>query len=507
MGINSRSKNSILNAISAMMLTLVNGLFGVVVTKMVISHYGSDFNGLNSTANQIVNMLLILEGGFTVASNVSLFAPLTKGDYNLVNGILSATLNKFRKIGALFLGIGSVVAVGYGFLVNSSLKVEFIITVILMTVFPAAFNLFYATTYRVLLQTQQKEYVISFITMLTIGSGHIANMIMMSLNGPMWAIRFITMSFAIFNSLLIAGYTKSKNKFINLKVEPQQQLIQGTKDVMVQKITGVIYNSFPIVFLSISPTGGTILASVYAVYNQIFTMIKSLLHAAIDAPRLSFGQLLTEKKREEVWPVFKIYEFIAFFAVFVLLSTCAIMILPFVKLYTEGINDANYYDAVIAVLMVSIAVIEMIHIPSGHLLNMAGKFKISKNFQLIACITLLITMTVGGAYFGVYGMLAALLLCAVILAMLEMGYVHLMFFKNKLFELFNLIFPFILIGITVCYLESLIPITINSYLSFFVYGLLFFAINTIIALLIGFIFNKKIMLSLLTRAKKLILKK
>ena len=40
-------------------------------------------------------------------------------------------------------------------------------------------------------------------------------------------------------------------------------------------------------------------------------------------------------------------------------------------------ESLNYYDAVIAVLMVSIAVIEMIHIPSGHLLNMAGKFKIS----------------------------------------------------------------------------------------------------------------------------------
>ena len=160
----SRSKNSILNAISAMALTLVNGLLGVVVTGMVIDKFGSDFNGINSTVNQIVNMLLILEGGFTVASNVSLFAPLTQGDFTLVNGILSATLKKFRKIALLFLGIGAAVSVAFGFLANSELNVEFIITVVLMAVVPAAFNLFYATTYRVLLQTQQKEYETNYFT-------------------------------------------------------------------------------------------------------------------------------------------------------------------------------------------------------------------------------------------------------------------------------------------------------------------------------------------------------
>ena len=49
-----------LNALSAIALTLVNGIFGIVVTRLVISRFGSDFNGLNSTANQIINVLLIL---------------------------------------------------------------------------------------------------------------------------------------------------------------------------------------------------------------------------------------------------------------------------------------------------------------------------------------------------------------------------------------------------------------------------------------------------------------
>ena len=38
------------------------------------------------------------------------------------------------------------------------------------------------------------------------------------------------------------------------------------------------------------------LASVYAMYNNVFIMIKSILHGAIDAARLSFGQMLIERK-------------------------------------------------------------------------------------------------------------------------------------------------------------------------------------------------------------------
>jgi len=313
---NNRSVYSILNALSAMLLTMANGLLGIVVTRLVIERFGSDFNGLNSTANQVVHVLMIVEGGFTTASNVALFGPVVRQEYDVINGVLSATQRKFRKIGLLFFAVGMVVAIGYALAVNSGLPREFVFTVIVMTMIPPAFNLFYATTYRVLLQTQQKEFVISLVTALTISMGHVCNIAMILSDGPMWMVRVNTMFFALLNSLLIGGYVKRKNKFIDLHVEPQGDMIKGTNDVMAQRITSVIYDSSPLVFLSISPTGGTVFASVYAVYNNVFIIIKNLIRGAIDAPRLSLGQILAQRKRENVWTVFSLYEFVAFSVVF-----------------------------------------------------------------------------------------------------------------------------------------------------------------------------------------------
>lgn len=295
----NRTKISFLNAISAVTLTLVNGLLGIVVTRLVISRFGSDFNGLNSTANQIINVLLILEGGFTLASNVALFGPISSEDHLTSNGILKATRSKFKKIGIIFLAAGSLIAVAYSFVAKTDLPRDFVFTVIFMAVVPQAFNLYFATTYRVLLQAQQREYIINGSTALTVGLGHLVNIVLILNNGQMWTVRFVTMCFALVNSLLITVFARRKNKFIDFSVESKPELIKGTSDVMAQKITGVIYTSWPIVFLSISSSGGTMLASVYAVYNNVFVMLKALLHGIIDAPRLGFGQMLTEKKKKK----------------------------------------------------------------------------------------------------------------------------------------------------------------------------------------------------------------
>lgn len=492
------------NALAALAMTMVNGLLGIVVTKFVISHFGSDFNGLNSTANQIVNILLVLEGGFTVASNVALFGPLTHQETDTVNGILAATRQKFRRVALLFLAVGVAIAGVYGFAAQSQLPWEFIFTLVLMTVIPAAFNLYYATTYRVLLQTQQREYIISLFTILTIGLGHLSNIGLVLLDGPMWMVRCNTMVFTLLGSILIGWYAKRKNPFLNLKTPPQPQLIRGTGDVMAQKITGVVYQAAPMVFLTISPTGGTVLASVYYVYNQVLLMLKTLLHSVIDAPRHSLGQLMTQRERKDIWPVFAQYEYVAFLAVFVILTTCGSLIMPFVGLYTADFADADYYDGVIALMMVVTAVIEMIHIPSGHLLNMAGMFRVCRNIQVSSCAVLIVTMVLGGMFWGVYGMLAAILLCAVLLAVMEMGYVHTKFFPGKLLAMLLRLLPLAVCGVAVCWLENICLPPINSYFAFVLWGVILVAGNTVAAAGVGFICNHKEFCALLRRAAGLL---
>lgn len=502
-GIN-KSKYSFYNAVSALCMTLVNGLLGIIVTHFVIKYFGSDFNGLNSAANQIVNVILVLEGGFTLASNVALFTPLGNQNYDQVNGILSATKKRFSRIANVFFAVGILVSRIYAINAKSNLSDELITAIIVMTVTPAAFNLFHAAAFRVLLQAKQQEYVISLMTASTIGIGHLLNIITMVLGGSMWMIRCNTMILAVINNLLIVRYAKKSCPFVDLSVPPQWNFIRGTRDVMIQKITGVIYGAAPIVFLTIVPTGSTALASVYAVYNNVFLMLKSLLYAITDAPRLGLGQLLTQRERKDIWLVFRTYEYFVYVIIFVLLTTAYVLILPFISIYTSGITDVDYHDSMIAVLMVVTTVIEVSHIPSGHVINMAGKFRISMFIQAVGCMALVTCMLVGEQLWGVYGLLLAVLLTAVIVALLEIGYVHFFFFKQRLWQLVSEFVPLTIIGCIVCQVESNLHLSIKSYMDFIVYGIMFVLVNGAIALLAAWIFNRTYLHDLIVYLKRML---
>ena len=117
-----RNKKSILNAISAVLLTVCNGLIGIISVKFILIFFGSDFNGLNSTASQLVNVLMIFEGGFTIATNVALFKPYIQKDYNKINSIITATRNTFKKIGILSFVAGVILSFGYSLIINTDLN-------------------------------------------------------------------------------------------------------------------------------------------------------------------------------------------------------------------------------------------------------------------------------------------------------------------------------------------------------------------------------------------------
>ena len=129
----NKGKKSILNAVTAMIQMVIVSILGLCLTKTIITKYGSDYNGINSTVNQIVNAIMVLEGGFTLASNVALFAPFSSRNYDEVNEILSATNKRFRTVGILALLIGAGFAVAFPLMVSSSMP-PWMISMLMITV-------------------------------------------------------------------------------------------------------------------------------------------------------------------------------------------------------------------------------------------------------------------------------------------------------------------------------------------------------------------------------------
>ena len=68
-----KNKRVILNIITAIGYQVVIAVFGLVLPRLYLVNFGSEVNGLNSTIKNIFEYLYILEAGFVLSAQYSLY--------------------------------------------------------------------------------------------------------------------------------------------------------------------------------------------------------------------------------------------------------------------------------------------------------------------------------------------------------------------------------------------------------------------------------------------------
>lgn len=499
----NRVKNSVLNAIVMIANTGLLSILALVSTNIILKNYGSDYNGVVSTANQFVNLILIVEGGFTTAINVSLFKPFVNNDQKKINQIMAAAKKVFLKIGFIFLTVGLIISLAYPCIIKSELPYLTIFLIFLMVMLGTSFNLLVVYKCQIMFQVSQREYIYSFVSMIINILSSVTTILLAYNKVDMLIIRLFILIYIIINGVLIA--LLFKKAFPNIENdEPDYKSIKGTKDIMVQKLTSVIYLSSPLLFISTFIS--TKVASVYAVYNSIYNIIKSVITSLIAAPVNGFGQLLSNTEKNVVYKKFELYEYIIIIASTILVSSVLALIIPFVRLYTINVVDINYVSFEIAILLALIVLFEVIHVPSGHIINVSGNFNVAKKIQIISVVVLVVLLTINGLCWGIIGILAATLITNILLAAMEIYYTHVKIFGSnpKSFVIKLLLNMLIIAIIVVAY--NILNIDINSYYKFFAVGLVVFVIATVITISINYLFYRKNVMDIIGIIKKFVVR-
>lgn len=484
----NRSKKSMLNAIFVLLQMAVTSIFGLILSRSIMSHYGSDYNGINSIVTQVVNAIMVLEGGFTLASNVALFKPFMEKNIKKINGILSATEKRFVSVSAIAILIGVAVAFIFPFCISTKVPYLTCVCMMLSVLLPSCFNLGYSMKYRVVLLTDQKEYVISLTTTVFYAVGNSIAVILMQMGYGILLIRLVIMFFLFLNYFYIGFYCRKKYSFVQFNEKPLFKEISESKNVMVLKVTSMLYSSIPIVLISTLPGEGAMLASVYAVYRNVITIVQNSLTSITSAPRLAFGSLLAEGNYKEAKDFFNLYEKITFIGMSIILGTTCLLIMPFVDLYTMGITDIDYHNVILACIMLITVFFEVCHIPSGQIIQMSGRFEASKNIQTIAFIVLFVGMVLGRVSTGLYGILLSVLLAAIVLCVLEIGYTGIKIFKRSWLSFLANMLPCLIICVLSGWVGFSGSIICNSYLLFvgkgFLSAMILFSITLVVYYLI-----------------------
>lgn len=391
------AKKNVLASLAYQALTVI---YGLIVPQIVLRSFGSEVNGLVSSLNQFLNYISLLEGGLTGVILAALYKPLAVHDYKKVSGILNAANAFFKKLALIFGAYTIVLAIVYPLVVHTSFSWGYVFSLTIIISLSLFVQYFFALTYRILINADQKGYIVYLILMLFMVVNFLFTILVVCVWNEIHVLKLLsTIAFLIqpiaFNTYVKKHYPLDKN------APPDKEALAQRWDGFSQNIAFFIHSNTDVVVLTLLGTLADV--SIYSVYMLVINALKMLVDAISSSLAPSLGNSLVTMSKDKSNEVFDSYEFgISFITVFIF--TCgALLITPFVGIYTKGIQDANYYQPLFGYLMMAAEGVYCFRDPYVNLAYISGKFKETAKYAYTECIINIILSVILVFRFGLIG--------------------------------------------------------------------------------------------------------
>ena len=386
-----RTSKFVLNAISTALLQIVTMVAGFITPRFLLVAYGSDINGLISSINQFIVYFNLVEAGLSSAAVYSLYKPIAEHNYNQINRVVVAARNFYVKSGFIFVGLVFLLAFVYPWITHTEvLDKGTVFCLVLVLGVNGALEFFTLAKYRALLTADQKTYVIST-----------ASIVYTILN----TLIVVILSTLRVDILLLRIVALIHYKFIDYKVAPDNSAMDKRWSALYLQVVQTVQNASPAVLTTLFST--LKMVSVYSVYNMVLAGINGVMSVFSTGVSAGFGELLVKKDMKAFSKAYKDFEYLYYMAMSIVYGVTMATILPFIQVYTKGVNDVQYVNIVFAVLFVLNGVFYNLKTPQGMLVIAAGLYKETRIQSTIQAGILVVGGVVLGYSFGLTGVLVA----------------------------------------------------------------------------------------------------
>lgn len=375
-GNSSRTKKAALNSAIAIASQIVSLICSFILPRLILTHFGSAYNGITSSISQFIECVVLLRAGVGGVTRAALYKPLADGDNEAINGIVNATEQFMKKVAYIFAGGLLLLAIIYPFAVSDEFDWFFSFSLVLILGISTFAQNYFGITYQILIQSDQKNYIYSFISILTTILNTIvaASLILLGAN-----IHIVKLGSAVvfsLNPILLNIYVRKKYR-IDKTVKPNIAALSQRWDAFAQQVAAFVNNNTDLVVLTLFTNLKEV--SVYTVYYMIANRLRTLVQTLTTGIEASFGNIIAKGENEILQKSFKAYELLIY-SVSTFVFTCAmILIEPFIMVYTSGVVDVNYSRVWFGMLMCINQFLFCVRLPYQMLTDAIGHFKQTRN--------------------------------------------------------------------------------------------------------------------------------
>jgi len=481
-------KKTIYNIVFGFGSQLVIIALGFVVPRIILTHYGSDTNGLTSTVTQIFTYMALLEAGISQATRNALYKPIKENNREGVSYIMSVSKRYYHKI-TMYYGIGVVLlSVLLPLIIKSNLNYWTIFFIVLFEGMSGVILFWYIENWTQLLMAEGRNYIVANFNMFGRILSYAIKIVLACVGINIVVIQLGYFMISLVRLLLYMWYMRKNYPWIDYNVAPRDTVLKDRNAFIITEIAWTIFSSTDMIVLSVF--SGTEMSSVYSIYNMVFVSIMTLLNAVYQGTIFLLGQAYHES-REKYILYHDTFDSVYMCAITILMSVSYVLILPFVRLYTSGVSDVNYIYSQLPLLFCLVQMLSWGRYASGNLTGMAGFAKQVSRISLVEALINIIMSVILVVHYGIVGVLTATMIALPLKMVYVIWFANVKILKRSVWRnLTTLTVNFVLFAIIVVF-NRVHPLQINNFLNLIKWGVILTVGISIIDIAVNAISNPK----------------
>lgn len=145
------------------------------------------------------------------------------------------------------------------------------------------------------------------------------------------------------------------------------------------------------------------MVSIYSVYHFVISGIKQLLLSMTNGIQSLIGELWAKRETKNLYVLFGWVEWSLHTGTTLVFGITSVLILPFVRVYTEGISDVNYIQPIFAILIVIANAGHCLRLPYNIVILACGHYKETQSNYIIATIINIVLSILAVKSWGLVG--------------------------------------------------------------------------------------------------------
>ncbi len=417
----TRTQKAFFNTSSALMLEIITAICGLILPRLILSSFGSSYNGITNSISQFISCIAILKSGIGSVTRAALYDPLARHDAMGISRVINATQKFLRRIAMIFLAFIVVFAALYPLLVSKDFDWLFSFTLVLILSISTFAQYYFGLAYQMVLEADQRNYIVTIVNILSTIANTVISAGLIIIGCGIHTVKLGSALVFVIPPIFYSIYVKTKYS-IDTTIEADEKLISQRWDAFAHQIANFINDNTDIIVITIFL--GVREVSVYTVYNMVAIMLKKMIMTISNGATAAFGSMIAKKENQKLRLRFRQYELLIFAASTVLLTITSQMYVSFVSIYTDGVKDVNYIRPFFALLICIATFFACVKTPYQQLVYAAGKFKETRNRTIIEAIINIVVSITCVQFIGISGVIVGTICAGAYRSILFSRYVH-----------------------------------------------------------------------------------